>query len=454
MRPSRAPTSIPIPPDAAPPLPPRPDGNATDADGFHPVPPAMTLYRPESIASLRSRHGRPTGLTGVGMWTMVVFMVLLLVIVLLFLSLSRYARKETVPGLLQTDAGLAEISYHRPGTIRSVFVREGQIVRKGQPLFAIELETTLDGGGTLGSRLAAANRRQADELISQVAATGSSSIAENRDYQARLAGLRSQQAHLRDMLALQRQRLALDRTTLAGLSELQKRGFVSKIRLRDKQAEELAAQQAISDTERQIDQASADASSVAATLERSRAQADQAQSALRASVAELEQKDAQTASERGVVLIAPSDGRVVTMRATRGKAVLPGTTLAIVLPRDAHLMAELWVPSRAAGFVQTGDEVRLMYDAFPFQRFGTGHGRVESVSTTPVDPKDVPVAQDSKEALFRVRVKLDRQSIAAYGKTWALAPGSRLSADLILERQSMLGWILDPLRAAGARASS
>ena len=449
MRPSTATAAIAIPAE-----PTRPDAIASDAIGSEPQATATALYRPESIASLRSRHGRPAGLMAIGMWALVLLMVALLAIVLLFLALSSYARKETVPGLLQTDAGSSEISYHRPGTIRAVFVREGQMVRKGQPLFAIELDTALDGGGTLGSRLAAANRRQAAELASQVAAAGGASVAEEHDYSARLAGLRSQQAHLRDMAALQRQRLALDRTTLSGLTELQKRGFVSAIRLRDKQSEELAARQAINETERQIDQTQSDAASVAAALERSRSQTSQAQAALRASAAELDQKDAQAASERGVVLVAPSDGRVVTMRATNGKAVTPGTTLAIVLPRDAHLQAELWVPSRAAGFVKAGDEVRLMYDAFPYQRFGSGHGRVVSVSTTPVDPKDVPVAQEAKEALFRVRVALDRQSIAAYGRTWSLAPGSRLSADLILERQSMLSWILDPIRATGARAAS
>lgn len=449
MRPSTASAARAIPSDPieVDPFPPEKNGTGAQA-------PAATLYRPESIASLRSRHGRPAGLRAIGMWALVLFMVALLAIVLLFLSLSSYARKETVPGLLQTDAGSSEISYHRPGTIKAVFVREGQIVRKGQPLFAVELDTALDGGGTLGSRLEEANRRQAAELASQVAAAGSIRVADEHDYAARLAGLRSQQAHLRDLAALQRQRLALDRTTLSGLTELQQRGYVSAIRLRDKQSEELAARQAISETERQINQAQADAASMTAALERSRSQTSQAQAALRASAAELDQKDAQTASERGVVLVAPSDGRVVTMRAAKGKAVTPGTTLAIVLPRDAHLQAELWVPSRAAGFVQAGDEVRLMYDAFPYQRFGSGHGRVASVSTTPVDPKDVPVAQEGKEALFRVRVTLDRQSIAAYGKTWALAPGSRLSADLILERQSMLSWILDPIRATGERAAS
>ena len=60
-----------------------------------------------------------------------------------------------------------------------------------------------------------------------------------------------------------------------------------------------------------------------------------------------------------------------------------------LLPDGASLLAELFVPSRAIGFVEPGQRVRLMVDAFPYQRFGTLGGRVETVSQAVLSPNEV-----------------------------------------------------------------
>jgi hypothetical protein len=46
------------------------------------------------------------------------------------------------------------------------------------------------------------------------------------------------------------------------------------------------------------------------------------------------------------------------------------------------LQAEIYIPSRAIGFVKPGQEVRLLYDAFPYQRFGAYRGRVVAASSS------------------------------------------------------------------------
>jgi membrane fusion protein len=53
-----------------------------------------------------------------------------------------------------------------------------------------------------------------------------------------------------------------------------------------------------------------------------------------------------------------------------------------------------------------------------------------------------------------IDVELDQQAVTAYGKAWALAPGMRLSADIILEKRSLLDWLLDPLFAARQRQTA
>jgi membrane fusion protein len=93
-----------------------------------------------------------------------------------------------------------------------------------------------------------------------------------------------------------------------------------------------------------------------------------------------------------------------------------------------------------------------MYDAFPYQRFGVGKGRVADIARAPTAPTDLPLALRTEEDLYRVLVNLDDQSVTAYGDRWSLAAGMRLRADLILEQQSLWDWLFDKVRAAQARS--
>jgi membrane fusion protein len=50
-----------------------------------------------------------------------------------------------------------------------------------------------------------------------------------------------------------------------------------------------------------------------------------------------------------------------------------------------------------------------------------------------------------KEPVYRVDVKLDRQNVSALGKEIALRPGMLVSADILLERRTLLEWLFEPV---------
>src|SRR5690242_6035529 len=54
------------------------------------------------------------------------------VLIILFLVLAQYARKQTVVGYLTPTSGTAKIFVPRQGTIKAIHVAEGQIVEEGQ----------------------------------------------------------------------------------------------------------------------------------------------------------------------------------------------------------------------------------------------------------------------------------------------------------------------------------
>jgi len=50
-----------------------------------------------------------------------------------------------------------------------------------------------------------------------------------------------------------------------------------------------------------------------------------------------------------------------------------------------------------------------------------------------------------------VRVSLAAEEIVAYGQHHALQPGMLLTAEVILDRQSLLRWLFDPLYAVSRK---
>ncbi len=121
-----------------------------------------------------------------------------------------------------------------------------------------------------------------------------------------------------------------------------------------------------------------------------------------------------------------------------------GTSLGSIVPSASPMEAVLYVPSTAMGFIKPGQGVRVAYDAFPYQRFGQYRGTVRTVSQT-----DIPVNTNSQDrrAIFMVRVHLDQPFVKAYGTQVPLRPGHTLTADIEIDRRSLMRWMLDPLFA-------
>jgi membrane fusion protein len=151
----------------------------------------------------------------------------------------------------------------------------------------------------------------------------------------------------------------------------------------------------------------------------------------------------QNEAKRLTVITAPASGRVTAVLAKTGQGVTSGQTVLSILPDGAKLEAQLLVPSRAIASVQRGSAVAIRYTAFPYQQFGVQLGKVESVSTSALGPKEIEqiTGKSSDDPLYRVYVNIDGQRLPIE----QLTPGMTLTGDILMERRTLLEWALEPI---------
>ncbi len=164
------------------------------------------------------------------------------------------------------------------------------------------------------------------------------------------------------------------------------------------------------------------------------------------SIAELETLSVDNESKRELVILAPQTGRVTALLAVAGQLSSKDAPLLTILPLDANLEAELHVPSKSIGFVSPGLHVLLRYEAYPYQKFGEYGGVVTEVALTSLTPAELRISADpATSSFYKVRVKLDHQTVNAYAMPVPLHDGMALDADILLDRRVLYEWVLEPV---------
>jgi membrane fusion protein len=369
-----------------------------------------------------------------------------------FAAFASYARKATVSGWLVPDQGLIRSTASSPGFIQSLVVKEGDVVEKGARLAEIRVGTeTANGnvGDNVMRQLSAeveAARARARTLIEKL-------DAESRQASERITKLRLELEQLTVQAELQQKRLKLAQEQAARGDEVAAKGLLPLHERDARRSEAMAAEQELAVERRQISGLERDISDTMARISAIVIEEDTASAESRSAQANLQQRMLDAEARRVQVLLSPVTGLVAALPVSVGQHVSLDATIAVIIPQGAKLEGELLAPSRAVGFIRPGQEVHLMLQAFPHQRFGTLNGVITSISNTILGPTELSIpGMDVKEPVFRVRVALPREEIQAYGQTIPLQPGLLLSADVVFDRRSLIQWLFDPLFAVVKRS--
>jgi membrane fusion protein len=366
-------------------------------------------------------------------------------IIVIFLFLGQYARKETVIGFLTPTSGIAKIFPTKAGTIKEIYVKEGQEVKKGQPLLAVETSQIAASGQDVNAGMLAPLEWQQTSLKDQIAAEQAQMKSEQARLAATTTGLETEISVLHAQIETQREQLRLSNEFVSSVTGLAARGIVSELEYKKRQVAALEQKQKLDSLNQQLAARQNQLIEARSSLEQLPTVTAGKIQALRRELATTEQHIAEISGRRAYEIRAPAAGRVTILQATVGQFADTTRPEMEIIPDDCVLQAELFVPTRAIGFVQPGQEVRILYDAFPYQQFGTYRGRVIEISQTILTRTDTIGPIELKEPAYRVKVSLDRLDIDAYGRKIPLQVDMLLRADIILEKRTLLKWFLDPL---------
>lgn len=405
----------------------------------------MQLFREEVIEAGRERlAGTVIAATPPRARVYVLLLSLAAVALAALLIFGQYASRAQVKGVLAYDAGIARVYPGTAADIRTIHVREGQIVEAGAPLVTLSLAQGQGGVAPQLGQLAAQDNElgRQQQLALQLGSTETVALARQKASLAagiasldRQRSLAAGQARLAESATRRAARLAAEGAGTQRQVEDSRSALLARRAEMEAINERLVAQrETLRAIDAQIAQRGIEAQRSAAEIGAQRA----ALAEQRAGLARLDQ----------IVLTAPVGGEVSAVSAEIGQRARPDASLVTIVPAGSRLQVWLYAPSRAIGFVKPGQEVRLHFDAFPYQKYGAGRGTVTAVSRVPIEPSTLDSALGIEEPVFRIRVAIDEAVPKLKSGGARLRPGMTLSANLVLERRSLWEVLFNPVASA------
>lgn len=375
------------------------------------------------------------------------------VVVVAFLIWGTYTKRVPVSGQLVPDLGLVKVYVPQPGIVLQKRVMEGQAVTRGDILYALSSERQ---SSTLGN---------IQEAISAQVETRQQSLRDERDKTQMLQrderdamgkkniGLQAELEKLDSQLEGQKNRVKLAEETVARYQSLLSQDYISKEQWQQKQEEFLDQRNRLQTQERERmsvnRELSALQSDLASLANRQQNQLAQIDRGITSTVQELTESEA----KRRLIITAPESGIATVVTAELGQTVDMNRPLVSIVPTGAGMEAHLYAPSKAIGFIKTGDSVLIRYQAYPYQKFGQAKGTVVAISKAAISSSELGSMSGSSnggspgnsEPMYRISVKLANQTVRAYGRDLPLHAGMVLDADILQDTRRLYEWVLEPL---------
>jgi membrane fusion protein len=408
------------------------------------VPPS--LFRANAVeASAGTQIGEPLTTHWRGVALFALFAFVLIAALVAFAATTEYSPVHRVPSWVDPRGGLVRLSAPISGHVRQLAVEQGASVRRGALLAVLESDPLRADGR---SEHGALRRRLQDEQATidrEISAGRLEADANQALNDRKLHGLRAE----RDALSAQIQASDELLTSLRVQSErydaAAAQGYVSKQQAVQKKDEVTSQRSRCAELRSALARVDLEISTTEAERQVITAALQGLIQNRRRSSDELERLIVQNDSQAEQVILAPADGVVSTALIAIGQSVAAGQQLFTIAPADAPLIVRLLVPARAAASVKAGLGVKVVFRAYPQEKFGQFDARIEAVSDTPSLPSEIEQIYALSEPVFIAAASLPAPLRAPDGQTLNIKAGMLADALVPIERRTLLEWLFEPL---------
>ena len=137
-------------------------------------------------------------------------------------------------------------------------------------------------------------------------------------------------------------------------------------------------------------------------------------------------------------ITAPVNGTVLSLTVkTIGGVVNAGQQLAQIVPEKVPLYVDAALDNQDIGFVKPGQRVVVKVATYPFQRYGYLEGTVENISPDAIQ-------DDKKGLIYKAKIKLNDDKSSKQNQL-KLLPGMSVSAEITTGQRRIIEFFLDPL---------
>ena len=401
-------------------------------------------------------------------------LMLLFVIALVGSIVGRLDIVAVAPGRVIVSYRTKIIQPLETSVVKAVWVQDGDRVRAGQVLIALDpTMATADKASVHEQRRAALSEKLRTQallhLLSQrkplahvtgamASDMGAQLVSEWQDISAKLAKLEATRKLRQAEISTAQEAIAKLEATVpmaqqreADYKKLVDQGYISGHATQDKTRDRVELERDLATQRARLAETQAAAAEAQAALtsfvsETQRSLSDRlAQTATRHSQLDAESTKA-TQREKLTQLTAPVDGVVQQLAVhSVGGVVTAAQSLMVVVPEHAAVTAEVAVANQDIGFVNPGQRVTVKLETFPYTRYGTVEAVVQRVAAD-------AVMDEKKGSYYPAILTLHQRDMWVDGKRMALSPGMNLTAEIKTGRRRVIEYLLSPLQRAGSES--
>ncbi|MFZ0469106.1 MAG: HlyD family efflux transporter periplasmic adaptor subunit [Thiogranum sp.] len=145
-------------------------------------------------------------------------------------------------------------------------------------------------------------------------------------------------------------------------------------------------------------------------------------------------------AENYLRILAPVSGVVTYVASTqKGDKVQANTPLVSIAPKGARSVLKIDINEKDRGFLREGQEVKMKFSAFPYQRYGFISGTLDYIS---------PSAQRSQSnaVVYKGHVSLNKDYYRVDDTDYPLRYGMAAVAEVVVRKRRLIDMAFDPMR--------